>query len=81
MRVGKAKRAHHFAPRSVRDGGHVASLLCLPYEEPRSGVSKDEATGGKALCLPRLASSVLLSRPPQGFSECAALLLRLARRG
>jgi hypothetical protein len=29
--VGKAKRAHHLAARSVMDGGHVASLLCPPY--------------------------------------------------
>ena len=31
-RVGKAKRAHHLTAQSVMDGGHVASLLCPPYE-------------------------------------------------
>ena len=30
-RVGKAQRAHHLAACSVKDGGHVAALLCPPY--------------------------------------------------
>jgi hypothetical protein len=30
-RVGKAKRAHHLAPRSLSDGGHGALRLCPPY--------------------------------------------------
>src|SRR4051794_22336508 len=30
-RVGKAQRAHHLAPNSIIDGGHVASLLYPPY--------------------------------------------------
>src|SRR5215203_3893414 len=47
---------------------------------PCSGVSKDEA-GGKAICLPRLAPPVLLSRAPQRFRQRTALFLRLAWRG
>ena len=44
-------------------------------------VSKDDATGGEALDLPRLAPPVLFGGTAHRFGQRPALLLRLFRRG
>src|SRR5215207_7655137 len=64
-RVGKAKRAHHRAVRELMDGGHVASLLCPPYEPATTrgpfrcqNLSPPSLRGAKRRSNPRLSKRI-----------------------
>ena len=65
-RVGKAKRAHHSKPRPAVDGGHVASLLCPPYDTCASYAVSS------FLPLPRFSSRSLRCCLISASAVCAA---------